>query len=179
MPFASFGAVACHAPNFSSAARLPVPASPPGAGFPPAPFFFAPHAACAAPTHAVSSRTCPCPAQALFLGRYPSKKCQYHRHNLHATVLKPGTRTIQVYPKDLRALPGHPAPAVSWHSGFRRGAHARHKTTPVDHATRRRGRPRGRSHRPLPDRWLNRRTFAGNAQRDLLANYHRPQAHTR
>jgi len=28
-------------------------------------------------------------------------------------------RTIQVYPKDLRALPGHPEPAVSWHSGFR------------------------------------------------------------
>ena len=26
-------------------------------------------------------------------------------------------RTIQVYPKDLRALPGHPEPAVSWHSG--------------------------------------------------------------
>src|SRR5262249_32789906 len=24
-----------------------------------------------------------------------------------------------VYPKDLRALPGHPEPAVSWHSGFR------------------------------------------------------------
>src|SRR5215831_3065196 len=30
-------------------------------------------------------------------------------------------RTIQVYPKDLRVLPGHPEPAVSWHSGFRRG----------------------------------------------------------
>jgi hypothetical protein len=28
-------------------------------------------------------------------------------------------RTIQVYPKDLRALPGHPEPAVRWHSGFR------------------------------------------------------------
>ena len=27
-------------------------------------------------------------------------------------------RTIQVYPKDLRALPVHPEPAVSWHSGF-------------------------------------------------------------
>ena len=34
-------------------------------------------------------------------------------------------RTIQVYPKDLRALPGHPEPAVSWHSGFRGGAHPR------------------------------------------------------
>src|SRR5262245_1934617 len=29
-------------------------------------------------------------------------------------------RTIQVYPKNLRALPGHPDRAVSWHSGFRR-----------------------------------------------------------
>src|SRR6516162_11391220 len=26
-------------------------------------------------------------------------------------------RTIQVYPKDLRALPLHPKPALSWHSG--------------------------------------------------------------
>src|SRR5262245_31214979 len=48
-------------------------------------------------------------------------------------------RTIQVYPNDLRVLPGHPAPAVSWHSGFRGGAHARPKTTPVHHAARRRG----------------------------------------
>jgi ABC-type uncharacterized transport system substrate-binding protein len=40
-------------------------------------------------------------------------------------------RTFQVCPKDLRALPGHPEPAVSWHSGFRGGAHARPKTTPV------------------------------------------------
>src|SRR5262249_56415805 len=39
--------------------------------------------------------TCPCPAQALFLGRYPSEKCRYHRHNLHVTIFKPGTRTIQ------------------------------------------------------------------------------------
>jgi len=31
-------------------------------------------------------------------------------------------RTIQVYPKDLRALSGHPEPAVSWHSGFREGS---------------------------------------------------------
>src|ERR1700745_2347811 len=29
-------------------------------------------------------------------------------------------RTIQDCPKDLRALPGHSEPAVSWHSGFRR-----------------------------------------------------------
>src|SRR5215471_14767048 len=26
------------------------------------------------------------------------------------------------YPKDLRVLPGHPKPAVSWHSGFREGS---------------------------------------------------------
>src|SRR5262249_56830925 len=36
--------------------------------------------------------------------------------------------------KDLRALPEHPKPAVSWHSGFRGGAHVRPKTTPVHHA---------------------------------------------
>src|SRR5262249_2702567 len=46
---------------------------------------------------------------------------------------------IQVYPKDLPALPVHPEPAVSWDSGFRGGAHARHKTTPVHHPPRRRG----------------------------------------
>ena len=50
----------------------------------------------------------------------------------------PGFRTIQVYPKDLQVLPGHPEPAVSWHSGFRGGAHARPKTTPVHYAARRR-----------------------------------------
>jgi hypothetical protein len=48
-----------------------------------------------------------------------------------AAALSCDFRTFQVYPKDLRALPGHPEPAVSWHSGFRGGAHARHKTTPV------------------------------------------------
>src|SRR5215831_18678681 len=47
-------------------------------------------------------------------------------------------RTIQVCPKDLRELPVHPEPAVSWHSGFRGGAHVRPKTTPVHHAARRR-----------------------------------------
>jgi hypothetical protein len=35
--------------------KSPAGSPPPGAGFPPAPFFFAPHAARAAPTHAVSS----------------------------------------------------------------------------------------------------------------------------
>src|SRR4029077_13195739 len=48
-------------------------------------------------------------------------------------------RTFQVYPKDLRVLPGHAEPAVSWHSGFRGGAHARPKTTAVHHAAGRRG----------------------------------------
>src|SRR5215510_11355798 len=52
----------------------------------------------------------------------------------------PRFRTIQVYPKDLRALPGHPEPAVSRHSGFPGGAHARPKTTPVHHAARCGGR---------------------------------------
>jgi hypothetical protein len=48
-------------------------------------------------------------------------------------------RTIQVSPKDLRPLPGHPEPAVSWHSGFRGGAYARPQTAPVPDAARRRG----------------------------------------
>src|SRR5438445_13863845 len=56
-----------------------------------------------------------------------------------AAALSCDFRTIQACPKDLRALPGHPEPAVSWHSGFRGGAHARPKTTPVHHASRRRG----------------------------------------
>src|SRR5215475_6861217 len=32
-------------------------------------------------------------------------------------------RTILVCPKDLRTLPVHPEPAVSWHCGVRGGAH--------------------------------------------------------
>jgi hypothetical protein len=40
-------------------------------------------------------------------------------------------------PRTCGALPAHPEPTVSWHRGFRRGAHARHKTTPVHHAARR------------------------------------------
>ena len=35
---------------------------------------------------------------------------------------RPTFRTIQICPKDLRALPGHPEPEVSWHSGFREGS---------------------------------------------------------
>src|SRR5262249_26829626 len=42
-------------------------------------------------------------------------------------------------PKDLRVLPVHPEPAVSWHSGFRGGAHARPKTPRVHDVARRRG----------------------------------------
>jgi hypothetical protein len=45
-----------------------------------------------------------------------------------------GFRTIQVYPRTCGALPGHAEPAVGWHSGFRGGAHARRKATPVHHA---------------------------------------------
>src|SRR5262249_44819084 len=58
---------------------------------------------------------------------------------LLALAPTPRFRTIQVYPKDLRALPRHSEPAVSWHSGFRGGAHAQHKTTPVHFAAGRRG----------------------------------------
>src|SRR5215475_14954935 len=53
---------------------------------------------------------------------------------VRVSLLSPRFTTIQVYPKDLQALPVHPEPAVSWHSGFRGGAHARHKTTPDHHA---------------------------------------------
>src|SRR5262249_20897402 len=66
------------------------------------------------------------------IGRFAGSDAKSHRPT-------PRFRTIQVYPKDLRVLPVHPEPAVSWHSGFRGGAHARPKTTPVDHAARRRG----------------------------------------
>src|SRR5215813_12489268 len=58
---------------------------------------------------------------------------------LLAIAVVVGFRTIQVCPKDLRALPVHPESAVSWHSGFRGGAHARPKTTLVHDAARRRG----------------------------------------
>jgi hypothetical protein len=54
---------------------------------------------------------------------------------------------IQVYPQDLRALPVHPDPAVSSHSGFRGGAHARPKATAVSHAARMRSRVAARGAR--------------------------------
>jgi hypothetical protein len=34
----------------------------------------------------------------------------------------PRFRTIQVYHKDLRVLPVHREPTVSWHGGFREGS---------------------------------------------------------
>src|SRR6516165_7195354 len=67
------------------------------------------------------------------------KRCGYREGPLRGAALSCDFRTFQVYPKALRALPGHPEPAVSWHSGFRGGAHVRPKTTPVHHAARRRG----------------------------------------
>jgi hypothetical protein len=50
----------------------------------------------------------------------------------------PPFRTFQVHAKDLRVLPRHPERAVSWHSGFRGGAHARRWKARVHHAARRR-----------------------------------------
>jgi hypothetical protein len=38
---------------------------------------------------------------------------------LNPTARRLDSERFKVYPKDLRALPGHPEPAVSWHSGFR------------------------------------------------------------
>jgi len=70
--------------------------------------------------------------QALFC-----KSCLFYKRERQNRRLR--FRTIKVYPKDLRELPGQPEPAASWHSGFRRGAHARPQTTPVHHAGRRRG----------------------------------------
>src|SRR5262249_867608 len=57
-----------------------------------------------------------------------------------------GLSPIKIVDRDQRrthhvirsSAPVHPEPAVSWHSGFRGGAHARPKTTPVSHAARRR-----------------------------------------
>src|SRR5262245_20570235 len=45
----------------------------------------------------------------------------------------------QVQPKDLTVLPRQRKGAVSWHSGFRRGPHARPQTTPIRHAAWRHG----------------------------------------
>ena len=61
-----------------------------------------------------------------------------HKRRAFITLLC-GAAAIQVHPKDLRALPKHPEFAVSWPGGFRGGAHARPKATPVPHAACRRG----------------------------------------
>jgi hypothetical protein len=50
----------------------------------------------------------------------------------------PRFRTIQAS-RTCRYLPGQPWRTVSWHSGFRGGAHARRKTARVDSLARRRG----------------------------------------
>ena len=54
--------------------------------------------------------------------------CRAHRLRQLALRLAARFRTIQDCPKDLRLFPPHPEPALSWHSGFRERAHARHKT---------------------------------------------------
>src|SRR6516164_6982805 len=46
----------------------------------------------------------------------------------------PDSDQFRPVPRTCRYLPGQPWRAVSWHSGFRRGAHARPKTTPVRRA---------------------------------------------
>src|SRR5262245_33055143 len=51
----------------------------------------------------------------------------------------PRFRTIQGCPKDLPVPSGQPWRAVSWHSGFRGGAHARRKTARIDSPARRSG----------------------------------------
>jgi type 1 fimbriae regulatory protein FimB/type 1 fimbriae regulatory protein FimE len=49
-----------------------------------------------------------------------------------------GQGNIQHTVRCAELAPNDPEPAVSWLSGFRRGAHARPKTTPVHYAARRR-----------------------------------------
>jgi hypothetical protein len=48
-----------------------------------------------------------------------------------------GSKEVSHTPSWRRAQ--NPEPALSWHSGFRGGAHARHKTASFHHALRRRG----------------------------------------
>jgi hypothetical protein len=53
------------------------------------------------------------------ISRYPTRRC------VNVGCAAPRTRpfrTIQVYPKDLRALPGQPEPAVEVYGGFREGS---------------------------------------------------------
>src|SRR5262245_36667421 len=74
------------------------------------------------------------------------------------------------------ALSAHPEPAVSWPRGFRRGAHARHKTAPIHHvARRRRGVVAARSARAagsVTEKWgsvLMRKTYGPEYPRTLGA----------
>jgi putative ABC transport system substrate-binding protein len=50
--------------------------------------------------------------------RRPSAHCDQPGKPPDASI----QNDFQDYPKDLRALPGYPEPAVSWHSGFREGS---------------------------------------------------------
>jgi hypothetical protein len=58
----------------------------------------------------------------------------------HGARPGPDSEQFRSTPRTCGALPLHPDPALSWHSGFREGAHARRGTTPVHHAGRRRSR---------------------------------------
>jgi hypothetical protein len=76
---------------------------------------------------------------ALFPGRTASWNCSPGAPMGAEARPKLRFQNISGLPQGLPALPVHPEPAVSWHSGFRGGAHARPKATPVHHADRRRG----------------------------------------
>jgi hypothetical protein len=82
-------------------------------------------------------------------------------------------RTFQAYPKDLWALPGHAEPAVSWHSGFPRGAHARQSSSRgVRH-------PGGHAHVFVPTRCMRRPTrclvgFSVATAKTVLVRYISP-----
>jgi hypothetical protein len=74
-------------------------------------------------------------------------------------------------PRTCRSLPVHPEPAVSWHSGFRRGAHARPKATTVHHAARRCGGVAARGARAAAGDagyWPQREWRYADNQRHLL-----------
>ena len=85
-----------------------------------------------------NGRTCKS-ALCCALSARPRSACKAGQTVARGQRLTPRFRTFQVHPKDLRALPGHPEPGVSWPSGFQEGAHARPKATRVHYAARRRG----------------------------------------
>src|SRR5262245_35852389 len=76
----------------------------------------------------------------------------------------PRFRTIQVCLKDLRVLWRQLKRTVSWHSGFRRGAHGPRDKAPIDHAARRRSSRMadrgGRAAAGAAGDWLPRRYIA-------------------